>query len=327
MLKTDLWFEPREKAMRLLPIYPGEPEMTEFDSGFLCGLLREYKPKKLLEVGIAGGGTTAIILQCLSLMNQQVEMHSIDLSESFYLDSTKQSGFLAEEIKPQLDLDGITHKVHLGKLTANLVEEIGGGIDFVILDTTHAFPGELLDFLTLFPYLAKDAVVVLHDVIFSLVSRPDIMPPMLATKTLLDCVTADKYFMPDEISNRATTLPTIGAFRLNEATGKNIIDVFRAVAVLWSYSLEQWQVSAYRDIFAKHYDEECLWLYDSAVIANRFAVQLRSQIELASCLEQEKGAREEAAAQAAIAKDTSENVPLPFGKRIRRMARVILKGY
>lgn len=40
-------------------------EMSDSERGFLCGLLREHKPKKIVEVGVAEGGTTAVILECI----------------------------------------------------------------------------------------------------------------------------------------------------------------------------------------------------------------------------------------------------------------------
>ncbi len=58
-------FEPRKNVLSKIPVVPNEPEMSEFESAFLCGLLKKFKPKKVLEIGVAGGATTAIMLQCL----------------------------------------------------------------------------------------------------------------------------------------------------------------------------------------------------------------------------------------------------------------------
>ena len=58
-------FEPRKNVLSKIPVVPDEPEMSEFESAFLCGLLNKFQPKKILEVGVAAGGTTAIILQCM----------------------------------------------------------------------------------------------------------------------------------------------------------------------------------------------------------------------------------------------------------------------
>ena len=43
-------------------------EMTSFEKAFLCGLLKEKRPKKIVELGVSGGGTTAVILTCLKLL-------------------------------------------------------------------------------------------------------------------------------------------------------------------------------------------------------------------------------------------------------------------
>lgn len=93
-------YEPRRKILPKLPDYVSpqgyrEPEMSEFESAFLCGAIKQFRPKKILEVGIAGGGTTAIILQALEDLGEPYEMHSIDNSATFYRDRTKPSGFMA----------------------------------------------------------------------------------------------------------------------------------------------------------------------------------------------------------------------------------------
>lgn len=97
---VPLDYEPRQKILPKLPQYVSpqgyrEPEMTEFESAFLCGMLKVCRPKKILEVGVAGGATTAIILQTLEDFGEPYEMHSIDASATFYRDRTKPSGFLA----------------------------------------------------------------------------------------------------------------------------------------------------------------------------------------------------------------------------------------
>ena len=61
-------YEPRRKILSHIPNVPGEPEMSEFESAFLCGLLKKFRPKKILEIGVAAGGTTAVMLQCLEDM-------------------------------------------------------------------------------------------------------------------------------------------------------------------------------------------------------------------------------------------------------------------
>ena len=64
----ELVWEPRKRAMESIMKgeWGSEPEMSEFESAFVCGLIKEKRPKKILEIGVAGGGTTAIVMQCLN---------------------------------------------------------------------------------------------------------------------------------------------------------------------------------------------------------------------------------------------------------------------
>ena len=55
--------------------------MTSFQHSFLCGLMKENRPKKIVEVGVSAGGTTGVILHCLKMLNIKSEMYSVDLEE------------------------------------------------------------------------------------------------------------------------------------------------------------------------------------------------------------------------------------------------------
>ena len=164
--KIDLYNDPRQiilTKMQAIDI-DNEPEMNEFESSFLCGLLKEKKPKKIVEIGVAAGGTTAILLQCLEMLENDCRMYSIDCLEYFYADKSKKTGFMGEEAKKNIGGTGRCKHTFLLGISANLLNDIGPGIDFLILDTSHTLPGELLEFITCLPYLEDDAIVVLHDI-------------------------------------------------------------------------------------------------------------------------------------------------------------------
>lgn len=67
-------------------------EMTKEQLSVLCGLIKEYQPSKIVEIGVAAGGTTAVILNCISLLGLNPEIYSIDISEQFYRDKNKKQG-------------------------------------------------------------------------------------------------------------------------------------------------------------------------------------------------------------------------------------------
>ena len=232
-------------------------EMTLQEHNFLCSLIRKRMPNKVLEVGVAGGGTTAVIMKCLDLVNPLALMYSVDLSEECYRRKGKQTGYQLFEVKDNLS-NYCNHNFLLGHILPDRIKEIGKNIDFVILDTTHLMPGEILDFLTVLPYLSKDAIVVLHDVALNLSGRGGYS---YATKILLDAVSGEKYYDYQKALN-------ISAFRITEETKVNIANVFSALSITWQYKPSLSELMSYRDIFRENYDKECIDLFDIFVGQN-----------------------------------------------------------
>ena len=66
-LPVNLWEEPGEIYNKMPKEYH-LAEMSDFQHSYLCGLLRMKKPKKIVELGVSAGGTTAVILNALNIM-------------------------------------------------------------------------------------------------------------------------------------------------------------------------------------------------------------------------------------------------------------------
>lgn len=73
-------------------------EMTSFQHAFLCGLIKENRPNKIVEVGVSAGGTTGVVLQCLKMLNIKATMYSVDLSERWYRNESYETGFAVKEM-------------------------------------------------------------------------------------------------------------------------------------------------------------------------------------------------------------------------------------
>lgn len=265
----ELYFEPYREIKDKVQL----SEMTEFENAFLCGLLKEKRPKKILEVGVSAGGTSVVIMQCINTLELDCEMYSVDLSEYYYRDPQKKCGFLVDEVG--IKIKG-KRELITGHIIAECIEQIGSGIDFVILDTIHSCPGEILDFLTIAPFLTKDATVVLHDIGM----HYDYSPQAFATQILLDTVTADSFV--EEDFTRDGHYPNIGAFVCNNDTMKYIDHVFSALNISWSIIPENKHLDAYRVIFEKYYDDKRLVnKFDVAVKLNQ-KCHLRNQERILS---------------------------------------------
>lgn len=119
--------------------------------------------KKIVEIEVAEGGTTSVIMKSLLLLNMESKVYSVDLNECLYCDREKETGYIWKSLSNNI-LGKSTQEFKLGNTIAGCINEIGSGIDSAIIDTTHILPGEILDFLCILPYLKKDATVILHDV-------------------------------------------------------------------------------------------------------------------------------------------------------------------
>lgn len=249
--------------------YKGYCEMSEFEQAFLCGMIKNAHPKKVVEIGVSAGGTTAVILNCLAMLGEDVRMYSCDLNKTYYRDSSKLVGFVAEELKPYiLDRESgqakVNHTILSGGYAPEFLPEIGKDIDFLILDTVHWLPGEMLDFIACLPYLKKGATVVLHDVSMNVTINND----AIATKFVFDTVVADKYIMKTE--DRPCEFPNIAAFKITNDTYRYIRDCFSSLTITWSYMLKPAEFKLYHEFYLTEYDKDLVEVYDKAVLLQIF---------------------------------------------------------
>lgn len=248
-------------------------EMTEWQHGFLCGLIKEYRPKKIVEIGVSAGGTTAVLLNTISLLGLNTEIYSIDCSKEYYRGKGKETGFLAKKAIAKLyeETENATGlKLLTGAAIVDFIGSIGNGIDFLVMDTMHICPGEILDFLVSFPYMRQGSIVVMHDIAMQFGNNNQ----AYATQLLLDVVTADKIVGMD-MDTGFSGYPNIGAFIINEDTGKYIGDVFSALNIPWLYMPED--IRLYRDCYLRNYDKELIDLFDMALSNNELILKNKAE--------------------------------------------------
>ncbi len=266
--KVELFYKPVEILNQLSSEYTAE--MSEAQSAFLCGLLKKHRPKKIVEIGVAAGGTTAVMLNCIDMLGLETQFYSVDLSENFYRNPERKTGYLAEECKEKLDRP-FNHVLYTGKFAVERINDIGKDIDFLVLDTVHSLPGELLDFLAYFPYLKKGCVVVLHDVALQHYSNNT---DSFATRILLNSVAALKYGVGENGSRN------IAAFVVTDDTEKYIENVFSSLIVTWKYLPSTEELDLYRSFYNGHYPAEYLEIYDMAVDMNQKTVLRKANLKL-----------------------------------------------
>lgn len=259
---VDSYYRPIEIINKMETPYV---EMDKKEHGFICGLIREYKPQKVLEVGVAGGGTTAVIMNCLNEFCPNAGMYSVDISSECYKKKGKQTGFQMDAVKnflPNIN----NHIFLLGKELPCVIEQIGGDIDFLVLDTVHVMPGEFLDFICALPFLKDGAVVVLHDV--SEHCRVN-NPYGFCTRLLLCSVTAKKYYNVDEIDD-VRGFFNIAAFIIDQSTRTEIDNVISALSVKWQYIPSDEMLGNYYSVYEKYYTKRQVSLVQNIVQRYRY---------------------------------------------------------
>jgi hypothetical protein len=185
---------------------------------------------------------------------ENYEMWSLDLAELFPEDESLKIGFLIDVYKENKSLLG-KHFLRLGNLSVKWLKDIGKNIDLLVLDTIHYLPGEILDFLAIYPFLSEKAVVVLHDVVLNHYADTK----LFATKLLFDVIKADKYY--NVIDDSTGTLSNIAAFRLNNLSRSSIIDVISSLSISWGYKLNPLEINLYSQFIKNEYSstEYLLW--------------------------------------------------------------------
>ncbi len=195
------------------------------------------KPKKILEVGVSSGGSAALILNAIKDIDG-AHLYSVDYCENAYRYPDKQSGFLVDEKFPELKNKWTIYR---GGDVSKFIEEIGGDIDLVLIDTMHIHPWESLNFLCVLPFMKRNnnSWVILHDIAAHFFAAN-----FLACRYLWSHAVSDEKLSPapetEDNSNYkrkyGRNIPhfaNIGAFKITDDTFKYIGNVFEALLNPW----------------------------------------------------------------------------------------------
>jgi predicted O-methyltransferase YrrM len=234
-------------------------EMSEPEIRFLVVLIQKYKPKKILEIGVAEGGSSAVILNCIKNM-PETKLYSIDLSKICYNNRLKLTGYVVTEHFPYLM--GNKWKLYLGNISAKFIEEIGNDIDFVFIDTMHKNPGEILDFLQILPFLKEGAVVVFHDISNHLFVQKDSWTNCVLLSTIKGKKIIPKY---DSWAGHLLTFPNIGAIELETNQQQFVFDYFNLLVLPWYYMPNDEELLLLKSFFKKYYDNFCSSIFERAI--------------------------------------------------------------
>ena len=241
----------KEQPNKLMFAKAGRAELAA-----MCGLIKTVRPKKIVELGVAAGGTSSVIMNAVDRLGYEADLYCIDAATTCYWDHTKEVGFVTEMANQYLK--GYC-KLHLmaGKTLNQVIGMIGNAIDLIILDTSHTIPGELLDYLVVFPYLADESFVIIDDLFTPLIHQ---LPPynsetahlQIAPRLLYSSVCGEKVY----IKGNKSEIFQYGIKKIDKKNISQLVAISELLLLPWHSQIGLKGVKDYSEILQKHYSAD-----------------------------------------------------------------------
>ncbi len=140
---------------------PGYGSISAQEAMFLQEGIEKHKPQIFLEIGTASGISTGFIALFLSNNKNHAELFTIDLEETFWVDRSQPTGFLAEKICPNTN----TEISYIRNVDSTEVQHkfLDQKIDMAFIDANHQHPWPTLDMISILPFMNRGALIYHHD--------------------------------------------------------------------------------------------------------------------------------------------------------------------
>lgn len=241
--------------------------ISDFDASFFAGLLIKTKPKKVVEVGVASGWGSVILLEALSRSEcLDSQYYGVDIAPRFFYDEKYATGQAVQEVVPELVN---RYRLLTGRAIAEVATEIGGDIDFAFIDAHHMHPWATFDLLSLLPFLKPGTWVALHDL--NLCRKEDQEHRNRGPKYLFEGWEEDKA--------HSMQVPTMaGAIRIGDDPGKHLPLLLDILYTPWELPVEERFLAPLVALVSKNYGIE--WgekFQRSTEVGNYFANKMHSR--------------------------------------------------
>ena len=234
---------------------------------FINGIIRKYKPKKCLEIGVAYGGSSILILNAIKDIKDSF-LISLDLNTYLYTGEKLETGYNVKKYFPELT---DKWKLYTGDQPHKFLDKLNLKFDFLYLDTSHITPGEIINIIEALPFLEDNAIVILHDIMFHFFSyhksyfnynsKIHFSPIYLITSLM-----GDKAIL----ENKEIGLENIGAVRLFSNQDKYYNNYFLLLLSPWEYMPTDNQIDDLRVFIKKYYKQDIyLKIFNKAVKENK----------------------------------------------------------
>lgn len=241
--------------------------ISDYDASFFAGLLMTVKPKKIVEVGVASGWGSAILLKAAAqLEGDNYEYIGVDIAERFFYDANFATGQAVQEVVPNL---AQRYNLITGGSIAEVAPEIGGNIDFAFIDAHHMHPWATLDMLSLLPFMKPGSWVALHDL--SLCRKEDQEHQNRGPKYLFEGWEGDKA--------HSIQVPTMaGAIKIGDDPSSHLPLLLDILYTPWELPVEQRFIDPLLNLISVRYGADWGAKFKRATeVGNYFSNKMHSQ--------------------------------------------------
>lgn len=204
------------------------------DAGFLVEMVTIEAPVTMMEIGVASGVSSAVLLHALDRLPDIPggrRLYSCDIQPTCYFDATRATGEAVASMyaRPRAEwiLDTNTDTRRLSQTMAP------ASVDLVFIDANHYHPWPLLDLLHMTALLQPGAWVVLHDT-----NLPIVAPEcnVWGAKWLFDAWPFEKIAGTGAARN-------IGAVKLPDDLTRLVPFAADLIARPWEFAPTLWHVA------------------------------------------------------------------------------------
>ena len=237
--------------------------ITLKEAQFINGIIRKNKLKNCLEIGVAEGGSSILILNSIKDMENSI-LVSLDLNKELFTDKNKLTGYKVNQFFLELSKNW---KLYTGDQAHKFLIELNIKFDFLFLGFTHVSPGEIMNFIEALPFLNQNAIVVIHDLFWH-------FKRVINTKFFPSCISLIQALFGDKIFLKETKegVPNIAAAFLYPNQKEHYLDYFLLLLNFWEYMPKDSQLNDLKAFVKKYYkDEIYIKIFDIAIRYNKIA--------------------------------------------------------
>lgn len=224
-------------------------DISSYDTRFLAGLVNSLRPRRIVEVGVASGWSSAVLLKSISEFGDHCQVVGIDLSPTYYLDAAIPTGQATSELVP--DLMG-RYQLLTGKLCFEAMPEVER-VDFAFVDAHHLHPWATLDVLGILPHIERGSWIALHDLNLCRFERhkhTNRGPFYL-------------YYMWPNPKIHSTQQPTmIGAIQLGSSSEEDLSNLLEVLYTPWEMRVSNATLCSLRDYLEKYFGQDWALKYE-----------------------------------------------------------------